>query len=753
MTTSQSESLTLPVLGMTCAACQHHVEEALRTTIGVESARVDLMAHRANVVFDPTVASPQGLVEAIRAAGYDAVLPRPGEQSAPRQESSEFFTRAVATMTGGLAAMVLAMPLNPQMGAIDHFLMRIVPALYAVPQDLLRWVLLLATALLAGWGGRSIYISAVRGLFHGTTNMNTLVSLGTGVAFAYSAYATLEPEPGRQVYFDAVLLILGFLLLGKHLEARTKRRALDALDALSRLRPSTARRRQNGIETTVPLDEIQIGDMVVVLPGERFPVDAQVVEGRTTVDESMLTGESTPQPREVGDHVLAGSLNYDGMVVCNAETLGESTVLAQIARMVEQAQSSRAPMERLADRSSAVFVPVVLGLAAVTFCIWFYAGHSTQLALANTVAVLVIACPCAMGLAVPAALTVAVGRGARMGVLFKGGEALERITKLDAVVMDKTGTLTVGHPVLIAVRPDIGYVENDMLTMAAAVEERSNHPLAHSIVDGARARGLIWNPAEDVQIVAGRGVTGVVDGLRCTLGNEAMLRESQIRIPDTIAPAKPGMTRLWMAIEDVAVGCFDAKDVLRPDSTEAVGKLRASGLRVIMLTGDSDAAAAPIADMAGIVEFNAGLDPTGKLERIRALQKEGLKVAMVGDGINDAAALAQADAGIAFGTGADLAQEAGDLLLMRAQPSAIPAAFELARATVRVMQENLLWAILYNLIGIPLAMGVLYPDFHILLSPWIASAAMAMSSVSVLANSLRLRRWAPSGPQRAAAIH
>lgn len=748
MADTPSESLTLPVLGMSCAACQHHVEDALRATAGVESARVDLMAHRASVVFDPALASPQGLVEAIRSAGYDAVLPRDGEKLGTSHERTDFFAKSVATIAGGVLAMLLAMPLNPQIGAIDKVIMRFLPLVDSIPQDWLRWFMLIATGILAGWAGRSIYASAARGILHGTTNMNTLVSLGTSVAFAYSAYATVRPAPGRQVYFDAVLLILGFLLLGKELEARTKRRALNALDALSRLRPSTARKRENGTETIVPLDEVRIGDMVVILPGERFPVDAEIAEGRTTVDESMLTGESTPQPREAGDRVLAGSLNYDGMVVCKAQTLGESTLLGQIARLVEQAQSSRAPMERLADRSSAVFVPVVLGLATITFCIWFYAGHSIQMALANTVAVLVIACPCAMGLAVPAALTVAVGRGAQLGVLFKGGEALERLTKLDAVLMDKTGTLTVGHPVLIAVRPDIGYVENDMLRMAAAIEERSNHPLAHAIVDAARLRGLYWNPAEDVIVTAGRGVSGVVEGLRCTLGNEAMLRESLIRILDTIPPPKPGMTRLWMAIENVAVGCFDSKDVLRDDAAEAVGKLRSAGLRVVMLTGDSASAAAPIADMAGIAEVEAGLDPTAKLERIRKLQQEGLKVAMVGDGINDAAALAQADAGIAMGTGADLAQEAGDVLLMRAQPSAIPAAFELARATVRVMQENLVWAILYNLIGIPLAMGVLYPDFHILLSPWIASAAMAMSSVSVLSNSLRLRSWAPSNAPR-----
>ena len=764
--TTATESLTLPVLGMTCASCQHHVEEALRSTTGVESARVDLMAHRATVVFDPAVAAPSILVEAIRTAGYDAVLPREGSAGGESTEGS--LTRgaerkAVATIVAGAAAMLLAMPLGSEMGSVDHALMRVLPWLYALPPDLLRWTLLLATAALMAWAGRGIYLNAYRGLRHGTTNMNTLVSLGTGVAFAYSAYATIWPAAGRQVYFDAVLLIIGFLLLGKALEARAKQRAMAALDALSRLRPVTARRLREGVQEIVPLEEIQPGDRVVVLPGERFPVDAEIVEGRTSVDESMLTGESTPLPRETGGRVLAGSLNYDGAVVLSAQSLGEATVLAQITRMVEQAQGSRAPMERLADRASAIFVPVVLGLAAVTFVVWLLAAHSLQLALANTVAVLVIACPCAMGLAVPAALTVAVGRGAQLGVLFKGGEALERLSNLDVMVLDKTGTLTVGRPVLKGIHPvgDLGlppfhqkdgermghpadFSEDDLLRIAAAAEERSNHPLAHAVVDAAKERHLKWRQAEDVQIVPGRGLTAKVEGHECMLGNEALFKEFFVKLPEDVAASEPGVTRLWMALDNVPAGYFDARDALRPDAAGAMTLLRrtgSSGLRLVMLTGDTAAAAAPIAREAGIDEVEAGLDPAAKLARIRALQKTGLRVAMVGDGINDAAALAQADAGIAMGSGADLAQEAGDVLLLRAQPGSIPAALDLARQTLHIMRQNLWWAVGYNVLGIPLAAGVLYPAFHILLSPWVAAAAMALSSVSVLSNSLRLRRW------------
>jgi Cu+-exporting ATPase len=744
MDSSRTESVTLPVLGMTCASCQHHVETALRATQGVHFAHVDLMANRAQVDFDPAVVSPAALVEAIRSAGYDAVLPRPGGSAASahaEEPTSGAERKAIATLLAGAAAMLLAMPLGTEMGPLDHALMRLFPMLYALPPSLLRWLLLVLTTILMVWAGRGIYRSAARGLRHGTTNMNTLVSLGTGVAFAYSAYATLWPAPGRQVYFDAVLLIIGFLLLGKALEARAKRRALNALDALSRLRPVTARLIRDGVQSVVPLKEIHPGDSVLILPGECFPVDAAILEGRTSVDESMLTGEPTPLARGPGGRVLAGSLNYDGAVVCRAESLGEDTVLAQIARMVQQAQGSRAPMERLADRASSIFVPVVLVLALLTFAAWLLAAHSLPLALANTVAVLVIACPCAMGLAVPAALTVAVGRGAQLGVLFKGGEALERLAHLDAIVLDKTGTLTVGRPVLTAVHPVAGQNENTLLRLAAAAEERSNHPLAHSILDAARSRGLVWPPAEDLLILPGRGLSASVEGRNCLLGNEALFQEFFIPLPVEKKPPEPGVTRLWMALDNVPAGCFDARDTLRPEAARAIAALRSANLRVLMLTGDSAAAAAPIARQAGIAEVEAGLDPSGKLARIRALQQSGLRVAMVGDGINDAAALAQADAGIAMGTGADLAQEAGDVLLLRAQPSAIPAALGLARATLRIMRQNLIWAAGYNLLGIPLAAGVLYPSFHILLSPWVAAAAMALSSVSVLANSLRLRGW------------
>ena len=567
---------------------------ALSSTAGVQSARVDLMANRAKVVYDPASTTPSKLVEAVRSAGYDAVRPRsdaPPAQAAQEVAITDAAARkAWVTLAAGGAAMLLAMPLDSGMGPLDNALQSLGPWIYTVPPDVLRWSLLVITAAIVAWAGRGIYLNAWRALVHGSTNMNTLVSLGTGVAFAWSAYATILPGDGRQVYFDAVLLIVGFLLLGKALEGRAKRRALAALDSLAHLRPLTARRVVNGAQAIVPLDEIQPGDNVLVLPGERFPVDAVIVEGRISVDESMLTGEADPQPREVGGRVLAGSLNYDGAVTCRAQSLGEATVLAQITRMVEQAQSSRAPMERLADRASSIFVPVVLGLAVITFAVWLFAAHSLALAMANTVAVLVVACPCAMGLAVPAALTVAVGRGAQLGILYKGGEALERLAHLDVVVLDKTGTLTVGRPMLAGVRSVTPRLANDLLRMAAAAEEQSNHPLAHAVLDQARSLGLAWQPAQNLQIYPGRGLSATVEGQECLLGNETLFRELYVPLPSPVRKPEPGITRLWMALDTVPVGYFDARDALRPDAAEAVAALRHDGLRILMLTGDTAAA-------------------------------------------------------------------------------------------------------------------------------------------------------------------
>ena len=747
-TEAAPQTLTLPVLGMSCAACQLHVEQALTHAPGVLTANVDLMRHRANLTFDPSLTAPQALVQVIRDSGYDAVLPRNQQSSAQAHSSSHAGLKAASTIAAGALAMLLAMPLDQSMGAAGHLLMRLLPGLYALPQRPLRWALLVLTALIAAWAGRDIYFSAFRALRHGETNMNTLVALGTGVALVFSAAVTLHPS-GQPVYFDSVLLILGFLLLGKWLEGRARHSALAAIDALAHLQPATARLRHidpatgNSTETVVPLDQVHPGDLVVVLPGERFPVDARVESGRTTVDESMLTGESLPVERSIGDPVLAGTLNFDGAVACRAQGVGADTTLAQIARLVDQAQGSRAPMQRLADRASSIFVPIVLALSALTFVLWLALTHDLSRAIESTVAVLVIACPCAMGLAVPAALTVAVGRAAQLGVLIKGGEALERLAQIDTVAMDKTGTLTLGKPQLIATKALNGWAETDLLRLAAAVEDHSAHPLAHAVVDKARAAGLIWQPAEAVSVLPGRGLTATVEGHPCLLGNLALFADQFLPVPEAAAQPtpEPGVTRLWIALDAKLAGYFDAQDTLRTSAPQAVRALQQAGIAVTMLTGDSPSAAAPIARAAGITQVSAGLLPADKVAHIRTLQAYGHTVAMVGDGINDAAALAQANAGLAMGAGAALAQEAGDALLLGNDPVAIVNALALARATVRIMRQNLAWAAGSNFIGIPLAAGLFAPVFHLVLTPWMAAAAMAFSSVSVLANSLRLRYW------------
>jgi Cu+-exporting ATPase len=730
---------------MTCAACQHHVQQALLATSGVTAARVDLMRHRATVEFDSHATRPEALIQSIRDSGYDAVLPRGGTASSePANPDSGAGWKAAITIAAGFGAMLISMPMTASSMSSN--------AMH--PAALSGWGVLAVTAILAVWAGGPIYRSAWKALLHRETNMNTLVSLGTGVAFAYSAWQVLRPAAGGTVYFDSVLLILGFLLLGKWLESRARRRALAAVDALAQLQPSTARVRReqaaSAVEVIIPLNELAVGDLVVILPGERIPADARIETGRTTVDESMLTGESVPVERSIGDRVLAGTVNYDGAIAARVESAGAETTLAQIGRLVEQAQSSRAPMERLADRASSIFVPVVLALALFTFLGWIFATHDLARAVASTVAVLVIACPCAMGLAVPAALTVAIGHGAQFGVLIKGGESLERLASLDTVALDKTGTLTMGKPLLTRVETASGWQESDILKMAAAAEDHSAHPLAHAVVEYARKAGLTWSPAASVQIIPGRGLAAEVEGRHCLLGNLELLREYSVPASDlSHTSAEPGVTRLWMAVGKAAgeyrvAGYFDARDMLRPSAASAVAWLRDQGLTVEILTGDSAIAAAPIAAALGIVNVSSALLPAGKVERIRALQEKGERVAMVGDGINDAAALAQADAGIAMGAGAALAQEAGDVLLLANDPAAIATSIGLSRATIRVMRQNLAWAAGYNLIGIPLAAGVFYSSLHLQLTPWMAAAAMAFSSVSVLLNSLRLRAWRPS---------
>jgi P-type Cu+ transporter len=739
---SDTRTITLPVSGMTCAACQGHVERALRSTPGVSEANVNLLTNSARITFDAAVAQPENLIASVRDAGYDADLPVEEGTLPPDTAADEgpLRARAFFTLAGGALVFLL-------MNAHQWFAPAM-PVLFSIPPHTLDYAMLVVTVAGMVWGGGIIYRQAWTSARHGGTNMNTLVALGTGAAFAYSLAATLAPGLflryglAPDVYYDAVLLILGFLLLGRWLDARAKRRTLDALREFAKLQPQSARIVRGGQEFVVPLAQVVAGDRVILRPGERVPVDGVVLAGETSIDESLITGESIPVLRRPGDRVIGGSLNFDGALEYRATSLGAESVLGQMMRLVEEAQSSRAPMQQLADRVSAVFVPMVLALALVTFLGWIFGGGGAGRAFAVSVTVLVIACPCAMGLAVPAALTVAIGRAAQLGVLFKGGESLERLARIDTVVLDKTGTLTEGKPSIVKVSSAEGSNDDVVLAHAVALEQRSEHPLAHAILAAAVERNLSVPAAEAVQAVPGKGIQGFVDATDSALGNAALMQELGIELTENQLP-DAGVTRMYLARAGKLIGFLDARDTLRSTAPAAIAGLRRLGIRTAMLTGDTQRSAEAIAREAGIDEVWAGLLPAQKLEKIRELQQQGRRVAMAGDGINDAAAISQADAGLAMGAGADLTREAGDAILLHGEPHQILDAVLLARRALRTMRQNLGWAFGYNLLGIPIAGGVLYPAFGVLLSPAIASAAMALSSVSVLANSLRLRRFTP----------
>lgn len=748
-------TITLPIEGMTCAACQSHVEHALKETPGVSEASVNLMTHSARVVFDPKMADPAELIEAVVKAGYDATLPADEATAtsteAPTDGEKGLRAKAIATLIAGAAAMLLSMPLMSPEGhsGIHHGFKMVLPWLYAIPLQAIRIALLLLTIAGMIWAGGAIYGRAWKALLHRSTNMNTLVALGTGAAFVYSAAATFFPAIFLRhgllpdVYYESVLLILGFLLMGNWLDARAKRRTVDALRSFAALQPQTAILLREGVEVQVPLASVVTGDIVVVRPGERVPVDGVITKGLSTVDESLITGESAPVPRGKGDRLIGGSLNYDGVMEYRASSVGAQSVLGQMLRLMQDAQSSKAPMQLMADRVSAIFVPVVLGLVVLTFIAWaaFDPADGLSRAFAVSIAVLVIACPCAMGLAVPAALTVAVGRGAQLGVLFKGGEAIERLARTNTIAFDKTGTLTHGKPAIVAIGCAPNVDEKELLRIAASLEQRSEHPLAHAVINQAKQNNIQIVEASDVQVRPGMGITGTIDGLRVAAGNAALMISAGVALTATGEELNPGATLLYVSQGGRLLGWLAAKDTIRENAKSTVAALHAMNFQTVMLTGDGRTAATAVGQEVGISEIHAELLPHMKLETIRHLQQAGRKVTMVGDGINDAAALAQADAGLAIGGGTDLAAEAGDAILLRGDPDSIVTAIRLARQTLRVMRQNLGWALGYNILGIPIAAGALYPALHILLSPALASAAMALSSVSVLANSLRLRRF------------
>jgi P-type Cu+ transporter len=708
------ESVTITVEGMTCAACQAHVQRALEHTPGVEKAAVNLMTGQAMVAFDPQAVAPDALVEAIRETGYGAELPPAGRTAFEEQEERE---RAQAEEARELAVKAVV---SLALGAVA-----MAASMLWMDNSLVRYGLLALTVFVMVWAGRRIYTGAWTAALHGSADMNALIALGTGAAFLYSAAVTLAPDFFRSrgiapdVYYEAAVLILAFVITGRALEARAKRQATSALRKLIGLQPATARVIREAAELDLPIAQVRRGETVVARPGEKLPVDGEVLDGSSYVDESMLTGEPIPVEKHAGATVIGGTLNTTGSFRYRATTVGEASMLARIVTLMRQAQASRAPIERLADRISAVFVPSVLVLAVATFAGWMLAGGGVVRAATAAVAVLIIACPCAMGLAVPTAVMVATGRGATMGLLIKGGEALEKLRRVDTVVLDKTGTVTEGRP-----RVTEAHLSEDDLRLAAAAERRSEHPLARAVVEFAGSRGFAPAEAQEFRAVAGRGIEARVEGHGVLIGNEAFLEERGV------AGANHGLN---VAIDGRFAGAITVSDPIRAGAKAAVVEFRRLGLEVILLTGDSQENAETIAREAGIGRVVAQVLPDGKVAEIRRLQAEGRVVAMAGDGINDAPALAQADVGFAMGSGTDIAMEAGDVTLLRAEISGVAQAIALSRAASRVMRQNLGWALGYNVIAIPAAaLG--------LLNPVIASAAMAASSVSVVTNSLRLRR-------------
>jgi Cu+-exporting ATPase len=777
-----TQKITIPVSGMTCAACQAGVQKALQRTPGVADANVNLMMANASVSYDPSVTSPEALVERIRDVGYGADLPRPertafDEQAerdrAQEEEYRELRRKAIVSGALGALAMLVSMPLmvagahqvhggpvaDPfmrwAMQSMSPALERVFPWLYAIPPAVLSWTLLTLTAGVMAWAGRHFYSRAWISFRHHAADMNTLIAVGTGAAFLYSLVATAAPGffvrhgLAPDVYYEAVIIIIALILTGNALEARAKSRTSAALRSLVSLQPKTARVLRQEAEVDLPVEEVRQGDVVVVRPGERVPVDGEVLSGASAVDESMLTGESIPVEKGPGDRVIGGTINRTGAFRFRATTLGEESMLARIVQLLREAQGSRAPIQRLADRISAVFVPVVISLAIATFVIWFVAGTGASAAVqafAAAVAVLIIACPCAMGLAVPTAVMVATGKGAELGVLIKGGEALQRAGDITHVVLDKTGTVTEGRPAVtdLVLAPGTPWSEAEVLRLVASLEASSEHPLADAIVRRAKELGLALSAPQGFQSMTGRGAVGIVDGTDLVVGNPALMTDYAVKIEPVQKAAErlagEGKTPMYVSLDGALAGLIAVADPIKPTSRAAIERMRRMGLRVVLLTGDNQKTAEAVAHQAGIERVVAGVLPEGKVEEVRRLQGEGAVVAMVGDGINDAPALAQADVGIAVGSGTDIAVEASDVTLMRSDLAGVAAAIALSRRTMRTMKQNLFWAFIYNVIGIPVAAGALYPAFGILLSPILASAAMAFSSVSVVTNSLRLRR-------------
>ena len=756
----QTQQITLAIEGMTCASCVAHVEKALKGVDGVKSVNVNLATEKATVESRPGAAvGLDSLRHAVEDAGYTVEGvgdEEPGDQETERLAHTKEIreTRRKLTVAAALGTVIF-------LGSFDEWFPW-------MPSFLQNWYVLWALATpVQFWAGWQFYKAAWRGLKHKTSNMNTLIAMGTSVAYLYSAAAALFPNFFEaeglvtKVYFDTAAIIIALILLGRYLEARTKGQTSEAIRKLMGLQAKTARVVRDGEETDVPISQVVVGDTVIVRPGEKVPVDGEVSEGSSAVDESMLTGESIPVEKSEGSRVFGATMNKSGSFRFTATKVGADTALAQIVRLVEEAQGSKASIQRLADTISAYFVPAIIGVAVATFVLWLLLGPAPALtfALLNFVAVLIIACPCALGLATPTAIMVGTGKGAQNGILIRNAEALERAYKVRAVVLDKTGTLTVGRPSVTDLVAD-GLEEVELLRLAAAAERGSEHPLGEAIVAEAHRRGLALEEAHGFKAISGLGIEAQVNDAGVSLGNLALMKERGLpasQFEDRAAEiSRQGKTPMFVARDGRVSGIIAVADTLRPESKAVVKALQGLGLEVVMLTGDNERTAQAIAGELGIDRVMAEVMPEDKAAKVKALQAEGKLVAMVGDGINDAPALAQADVGIAIGSGADVAMEASDITLVKGDLRGVVDGIVLSKATMRTIKQNLFWAFFYNTALIPVAAGVLYVAFrqsgvpealqfflgdHGFLNPVLAAAAMAISSVTVLANSLRLKRF------------
>jgi Cu+-exporting ATPase len=723
--------ITIPVTGMHCAACQSRVQSALQKTAGVADASVNLLLNSATVTYDENAIGPPALVEAITATGYQATLPT-ADKSADKTADMN------ADMTADIEATT-ALKRKTAISLVAAAVAMVLPMVF-MHAPWMSWALFVITSVVVAWPGAGFYVNAWRAFRHHSANMDTLIAVGTGTAYLLSVWATVAPsfftsrgmEPS--LYYETVAVIIGLILLGNYFEARAKRQTTTALRALADLQPKAVRVLRNLQEIEIPIAQLERGDVFVVRPGERIAADGEVVSGSSAVDESMLTGESMPVAKGKGNRVFGGTINRTGALKARATTLGAESALARIVQLMKDAQASRAPIQNLADRVSGVFVPVVISIAIATFVVWFLLADPAR-AIVAAISVLVIACPCAMGLAVPTALMVATGKGAQLGVLIKGGEALQRAHEIGVVVLDKTGTVTAGRPTVTDI---VGASnESEVLALAAGVESLSEHPLADAIVRAAAERGVTRAKVQDFDSRTGRGALAKTpDGRRVAVGNARMMQEIGAPIGalerDAATLAARGRTPVYVAVDASVVAVLGIADPIKPEARDAIAALKRMKLDVVMLTGDTRETAEAVAKEVGIDRVIAEVLPEQKVNAVKDLQSDRRVVAMVGDGINDAPALAQADVGIAIGTGTDVAIEAADITLMRGDLKAAVSAIGLARRAMRTMKENLFWAFIYNVIGIPLAAAGL-------LSPMIAGAAMAFSSVSVVGNSLRLR--------------